>query len=120
MREGKEKIKREQTIEEKLAAFKDAETKAIEDDKLLHDKSWENINPNHLIDECKEIFGLFLKGDLNSLSNAKNNIPVAKGEVAQIKDKEKRESNDAFIKWVDDRIEAARGIQIDKEEISKN
>lgn len=120
MREGRKKIKKEQTVEEKLTAFKNAETKAIEDDKLLHDKSWENIDPNHLIGECKEIFGLFLKGDLDSLSSAKNNILVAKEETAKIKDKEKRESNDAFIKWVDDRIEAARGIQIDKEEISKN
>jgi hypothetical protein len=123
MKEGIEKniTKKEnkKTTLERLKEIKEKEEEAIEEDKLLHARSWEHINPKLLIDQCRELFDLFSRGDYESLSTAKDKLPLIQKEINKIKDKDQKNSNQEFLYWIDDKIARALQIEIDKREISK-
>lgn len=102
-----------------LIAFKEKEMKAIEEDKL-HPRAWEHIDSDKLINECQEVFDLYKKGDSDSLNSALNKIEAIKMEMEKMKDKKTKDSNERFIKWIDDRVKEALDTAFTKEELEKD
>lgn len=106
MREGiKEKLnigkEEEKAVMEKLKELKEKETERMEEDNTLG--PWKNIEPEHLTPEAQELFDLFEKDQLEVVQEKFQDVS---SKIEEIKDKKIKSSNENFLHWIDDKVNA--------------
>jgi hypothetical protein len=82
------------------------ETKKREEEIAKEDKAgtaWNTIDPDLITPENLEIFDLYKKGEFEQAQAKKD---LAKIKLKEIKDKETRDSNEALMSFLDDKIDA--------------
>lgn len=80
------------------------ETKKREEEIAKEDKTgtpWNTIDPGLITSENLEIFDLFTKGEFEQAQAKKS---LAEMKLEEIKDKKARASNEALIRYLDDKI----------------
>ncbi|MBD3282141.1 MAG: hypothetical protein GF387_00845 [Candidatus Portnoybacteria bacterium] len=115
----------EKNMEEKkntMTRLEEIKKKEIEKSKkepFLGGTPWGGIEPKHLTEECKDIFSKYIsyiddgKDDLDS---AQAQLESARKKIEEMKEEEKKRSNEQFINWIDDMI----GSEIDKKRNQEN
>jgi len=102
MREGKiEKVGKKSSVLDRLQATKEEEEAKKVQDKLYR-SPWEHIIPEDLIEENKALFDLFSRGEFEA---AQVKALAVKEKIKLIKDESKRDSNERFLYWIDDKIQ---------------
>ncbi len=103
MRESKEFIKskeEEKSIKDELERIKKEEEIRAKEDKT--GTPWNLINPDLVTPENLEIFQHYLNGELEV---AHGEVEVAKAKLEKMKG-EQKETNEALLLWLDDKIVA--------------